>query len=160
LALLIVLGSFVPNTTTPVEAELTVVQEGNTPIATQKTVRYPLEGYVVSQGFSLFHPAVDLAAPFGSPIYPVKDGVVADISYSRFAYGNAVIIDHGNQVTSLYAHLAKIEVEKGQKVTTLTEIGKSGSTGHSTGPHLHLEIRNHGVPVNPFAVLPSPVSPI
>ena len=160
LALMVFLGSFIPNTVPPIEAELTIVGETSGPIVTQKTVQYPLENYTITQGFSLFHPGIDLAAPKGVGVFPVKDGVVEDVSYSRYAYGNAILVNHGNETSSLYAHLAKIEVEPGQKVTTLTQLGNVGATGHTTGPHLHLEIRNHGVPINPFVILPSPVSPI
>lgn len=160
MALMIVLGSFIPNSVAPVEAEVTVIGQTNTPIATQKTVQYPLEDYIFTQGFSLFHPGIDLAAPLGTPIYPVKDGVVEGVSYSKYAYGNAILVDHGDEVNSLYAHLSRISVFPGEKITTLTKLGEVGTTGHATGPHLHLEIRNHGVPINPFVILPSPVSPI
>lgn len=157
---MVVLGSFVPSNITPAVAEVTVIQEGNTPLTTEKTVQYPLEGYTITQGYTFFHPAVDLAAPKGTDVFPVKNGVVEDVSYSRFDYGLAVLVNHGNDTTSLYAHLSRISVAKGDKVTTLDTIGKSGSTGHSTGPHLHLEVRIHGLPVNPFVILPSVRSPI
>lgn len=160
LALMLVLGSFVPNSVIPVEAELTVIHEASGPMTTPKTVQYPLENYLITQGYSLFHPGIDLAAPFGTDTYPVKDGVVQDVSFSRYAYGNAVLVDHGDKINSLYAHLSKITVTPGQKITTLTKLGEIGRTGHATGPHLHLEIRKTGAPINPFVVLPSPVSPI
>jgi murein DD-endopeptidase MepM/ murein hydrolase activator NlpD len=81
-------------------------------------------------------------------------GFVEEISYSRLAYGNAVIVNHGNKITSLYAHLSKIEVEKGQEVNIETKLGEMGATGRAWGDHLHLEIRDHGYPINPFSVLP------
>ncbi|OGM02605.1 hypothetical protein A2115_01150 [Candidatus Woesebacteria bacterium GWA1_41_8] len=81
-------------------------------------------------------------------------GVVQAASYTKIGYGNAVLISHGNDMTSLYAHLSKIEVKVGDVVESSTEIGKMGATGHATGPHLHLEIRDHGVPINPLSVLP------
>lgn len=156
LALMVILGSFVPNTTPPIEAETLVIKETNAPITTQKTVQYPiLENYLATQGFSLFHPGIDMATSLGTDVYPIKEGVVEAVSFSKYAYGNAIMINHEGEVTSLYAHLSKILVTEGQKVNSLTVIGKVGSTGRSTGPHLHLEIRNHGVPVNPYAILPS-----
>jgi murein DD-endopeptidase MepM/ murein hydrolase activator NlpD len=82
------------------------------------------------------------------------DGVVAEIQHSRFAYGNAVIINHDGNLTSLYAHLSKIDVKEGQSITTLTKIGEMGATGHAFGDHLHLEIRKNGLPINPFSILP------
>lgn len=161
LALMVVLGSFVPNTTPPIEAETLVIKETNAPITTQKTVQYPILGnYLATQGFSLFHPGIDMATSLGTDIYPIKDGVVEAVSYSRYAYGNAIIVNHENEVSSLYAHLSEITVNEGQKVTTLTKIGEVGSTGRSTGPHLHLEIRNRGIPINPYVILPSSASSI
>ena len=90
----------------------------------------------------------------GDPITPIRKGKVLSISRSKFAYGNSIIVDHGEGMTSLYAHLSKIEVVEGQEVDTFDEIGKMGATGRSSGDHLHLEIRDHGVPVNPLTVLP------
>ena len=82
-------------------------------------------------------------------------GKVEAISRSRYAYGNAIIIDHGNQITSLYAHLSEIKVKKDEEVNLKTEIGKVGSTGHSSGAHLHLEIRDQQRPINPYVILPA-----
>jgi murein DD-endopeptidase MepM/ murein hydrolase activator NlpD len=73
---------------------------------------------------------------------------------ARDGYGNTVFIDHGNNLTSRYAHLSKIEVKVGDKVNMDTEIGKLGITGRTTGPHLHLEIHENGKAINPLTVLP------
>jgi murein DD-endopeptidase MepM/ murein hydrolase activator NlpD len=81
-------------------------------------------------------------------------GVIENVSYSRFAYGNAVIINHGNGITSLYAHLSIVEAEEGQEVTMDTKLGEMGATGRSFGDHLHLEVRDHGRAINPLSVLP------
>jgi murein DD-endopeptidase MepM/ murein hydrolase activator NlpD len=155
---MVVLGSFTPPSS--LEVEKTVVYENTTPITTQKSIRYPIESYTLTQGFSVFHPGVDLAAPLGTPVYPIREGVVEDVSASRYAYGNAVLVNHGDGITSLYAHLSFTSVSPGDKVTTLTKLGGVGATGHATGPHLHLEVRRDNTPINPFAVLPSPASVI
>lgn len=130
----------------------TVIQAEN-PIDTQKGIQLPLGTFELNQGFNFFHPGVDLGAEIGDPIKPVKSGVVTFAGFSYDGYGNNIIIDHGKGLTSLYAHLSKIEVKIGQNVDMNTEIGRVGVTGHSTGPHLHLEIRQNGVPLNPLTVL-------
>jgi murein DD-endopeptidase MepM/ murein hydrolase activator NlpD len=159
LTLMLVATSFLPNAKSyladdnPTEAQ---IEEVNAPLITIKTVQYPLETFAISQGFSFFHPGVDMTSAYGSPIKPIKQGIVAQAGYSVLGYGNMVYIDHGNGITSLYAHLSKILVKKGDEVNFDTVLGNVGSTGHSTGPHLHLEIRDHEKPVNPFSVLPLP----
>lgn len=157
LALMLVLGSFVPGEKVQIQPEETIIPKADVTVSTvtDRIIQYPvLEGYV-SQGYSIFHPALDLAAPKGTEVRPIKDGVIEDISKSRVGYGNAMIVDHGSGIVSLYAHLSKINVSKGDKVTVLDTIGNVGTTGHATGPHLHIEVRKNGIPINPFAVLPS-----
>jgi len=97
---------------------------------------------------------VDFDGVTGDPIHPIMDGRVEAINYSKYAYGNAVLIDHGDNITSLYAHLSKILIKPNQEVTTDTIIGEMGSTGRSSGDHLHLEIRDSGKPFNPLTALP------
>lgn len=121
---------------------------------TQKGIKYPVKTVSITQGFRTFHPGIDLDGITGDPITPIMPGRVEAIQYSRYAYGNAIIINHGNDLTSLYAHLSKILVKAGDEVSPTTVIGLMGATGHATGDHLHLEIRDHGVPINPFTVLP------
>ncbi len=118
-------------------------------------IQVPIEFTYMSQGFNTFHPGIDLAGKFGAPINPVESGTVIEAGYSPFGYGNEVVIDNGNGIESLYAHLSKIEVKKGDIVNLNSEIGLVGSTGHSTGPHLHLEIHKNGVPVNPLTLITS-----
>lgn len=108
----------------------------------------------VTQGFTRFHPGVDLAAPYGEPVRPIKPGVVVEAGFSSSGYGKVVIIDHGGGMTSLYAHLSKILVKTDQEVTSDTVIGNIGATGHASGSHLHLEIKRSGRAVNPFSILP------
>lgn len=95
------------------------------------------------------HTGIDIAGKEGDSIIAAADGVVT-LSKNMEAYGNAVIIDHGNGVVSLYAHCSELLVEKDKKVKAGDEIAKVGSTGYSTGPHLHFEIRKDGEDVDPF----------
>lgn len=155
IALIIALSSFVPvRATSDIEPEQTIISEGTIPLITQSGIQYPVENVQISQGYRFYHPGIDLDGITGDVIQPVMTGVVENISYSRFAYGNAVIVNHGNKITSLYAHLSKIEVEEGQEITIKTKLGEMGATGQSWGDHLHLEIRDHNYPINPFSVLP------
>ena len=98
------------------------------------------------------HTGLDIAAKTGTPIKVVADGTVTSAKYSG-AYGNLVKVDHGNGVETWYAHNSKMYVKAGQKVTAGDTIAAVGSTGNSTGPHLHLEIRVNGVHVNPQSYL-------
>ena len=131
----------------------TIIQAQNT-LITEKSLQMPLGEVKVNQGFSFFHPGDDLGAPVGTPVKAIKAGVVLEAGYQYDGYGNTVLIDHGMGLTSRYAHLSIVEVNVGENVTTNTEIGKVGLTGHTTGPHLHLEIRQNGIPLNPLTVLP------
>ena len=132
--------------------ELTVLSEGEIELNTQEAVQVPVENYRVSQGYRWLHPGVDLAAKTGEAVKAVANGKVILVKKDRFAYGQHVIVNHGEYET-LYAHLSKIAVKEGQEVTTDTVIGEVGSTGRSTGPHLHLEIRENGRTVNPKMLL-------
>jgi len=118
-------------------------------LETKQSVRLPVDSFIVSQGFSFFHPGIDLAAIKGSPVYPIMEGKVLLVNFGKVGYGNHVLIDHGSGLKSLYAHLAKIEVKEGETVNNDSIIGLIGSTGWSTGPHLHLQISQEGQWVNP-----------
>lgn len=98
------------------------------------------------------HTGIDIAASTGTPIHAAGDGIVLLAGYSApwGAYGNLVLIDHGNGVISLYGHQSKVAVSQGDKVKAGQVIGYVGSTGWSTGPHLHFEIRVNDQPVNPL----------
>jgi murein DD-endopeptidase MepM/ murein hydrolase activator NlpD len=93
------------------------------------------------------HEGVDMAAPDGTPIVAAGAGVVVRAGVEQ-GYGNAVLIDHGDGWLTHYGHLSVITVVSGQRVTTGQQIGNEGSTGHSTGPHLHFEV-HHGFYQNP-----------
>jgi murein DD-endopeptidase MepM/ murein hydrolase activator NlpD len=98
------------------------------------------------------HTGIDIAAPFGKPIMCADSG---EVIYSGWwdGYGKAVVIDHGRGYTTVYGHMSRILVDTGQKTGKNQVIGLVGSTGFSTGPHLHFEIRYNGKPVNPLPFL-------
>ncbi|HEX2951168.1 MAG TPA: peptidoglycan DD-metalloendopeptidase family protein [Armatimonadota bacterium] len=95
------------------------------------------------------HTGLDIAAPIGTPVFSAGGGEVI-FAGRRGGYGNAVIIDHGHGKTTLYGHMSAIMVRVGQVVSRRQQIGRVGSTGFSTGPHLHYEVRINGAPVNPL----------
>ncbi|MEO6966006.1 MAG: M23 family metallopeptidase, partial [Acidobacteriaceae bacterium] len=90
----------------------------------------------------------DIAAPQGTAIHATGDGVVATAGWGN-GYGREVLLNHGHGITTLYAHMASIAVLPGETVTPGQIIGYVGISGHSTGAHLHYEVRIHGTPVNP-----------
>jgi len=121
---------------------------------TQTNFQWPMNRFGFSQGFSLFHPGVDLTAPQGTALFPVSDGKVAWTTASPWGYGKHLLVEHDNGIKSLYAHLSYVKVSDGALVSKNTQLGEIGSTGWATGNHLHLEIYQDGTPVNPLEVLP------
>jgi murein DD-endopeptidase MepM/ murein hydrolase activator NlpD len=121
----------------------------------------PLEFSRVSSGYGMrFHPitggrkahmGVDYAAPTGTPVRTIGEGLVEFAGEQR-GYGNVIYIRHRNNQMTVYAHLSSIGVRKGQRVEQGQRIGAVGSTGASTGPHLHLEFRDNGVHVDPLSI--------
>jgi hypothetical protein len=95
------------------------------------------------------HKGIDFTAPKGTKVYSTGDGVVKKVEHARWGYGSHIVISHGYGYTTLYGHLSRINVKPGQKVTRGQLIGLVGSTGKSTGPHLHYEVAKNGVEVNP-----------
>lgn len=96
------------------------------------------------------HHGIDLAGQYGLKIYATGDGIVEAAGYNRHGYGNEVVLDHGFGYESRYAHLQEILVKPGQKVSRGDVIGTLGSSGRSTGPHLHYEIRHNNRAINPM----------
>ncbi len=105
--------------------------------------------YGVDRGKGRSHNGVDFAAPEGSAVTPMGDGVVVAVG-SDARSGNFVIVDHGNGLTTSYAHLGTHSVQRGDRVTSGTKLGPVGMTGHTTGPHVHVVARQNGKPVDPL----------
>jgi lipoprotein NlpD len=101
------------------------------------------------------HEGIDIAAPKGTPIYSAADGEVVFSGWGPTGYGKMVIIKHLHHLTTVYAHNSKILVKKGVRVKQGQTISLMGSTGRSTGPHLHFEVRNDTEPKNPIKYLPT-----
>jgi len=106
-----------------------------------------------------FHEGIDFAAAVGTPIYATGDGVVSEAEYNSGGYGNKIIINHGYSYETVYAHLSKIKVKKGQRVKRGEIIGLMGNTGKSTAPHLHYEVHKAGVPMNPIYFFFNDITP-
>lgn len=104
------------------------------------------------EGTPRHHHGVDLGAPEGTPILAAGDGIVR-FAGERGGYGNAVEIDHGNGVTTLYAHASELLVEEGSRVSRGQPIAKVGASGRATGNHLHFEVRFEDRPVHPARAL-------
>jgi murein DD-endopeptidase MepM/ murein hydrolase activator NlpD len=105
------------------------------------------------------HEGVDFSAPVGTEVFATGDGFVRGIQESRHEYGNHVAIDHGFGFVTFYAHLSKILVKNGQKITRGQVIGLVGNTGKSTSPHLHYEVRKNGRAINPINYFFNDITP-
>ena len=101
------------------------------------------------------HPGIDLAGSYGTPIYATADGTVERAGWNSGGYGNLVEIDHGRGITTRYGHMSAILVHAGDHVSRGQQIGRMGSTGRSTGNHLHYEVRIDGRAVNPIPFMKS-----
>ena len=128
-------------------------------------LRVPLRGARLTSPFGLrvhpiygtvrLHAGMDLAAPTGTPVKAAADAVVVSAA-AHGGYGLAVVLDHGGALATLYGHLSRLDVQPGDVVHRGDRIGLVGSTGASTGPHLHFEVRVSGTPVDPSPYLRSP----
>lgn len=116
-------------------------------------LRFPVEGGYISQGFRIYHPAIDIAVEVGTPVYPVSKGVVERVGFDFTGLGRIVVVNHGSGFKSLYAHLKTMEVKANQEVDEQTVIGYVGLTGRTNGPHLHLELHENGKYLNPLDFL-------
>lgn len=130
----------------------------------------PVPGATLTQGFGCtalelepiafdcpgghFHAGIDLAAPAGTGVRATADGV-ADVAFNPGGYGLRVVLDHGHGLATLYGHLSASALRGGELVEAGEEVGKIGSSGLSTGPHLHFEVRRDGRPVEPAGYLPT-----
>ena len=122
----------------------------------------PVEGKITSDfgyrkspvaGATTNHSGIDIGVPAGTPVKAIADGIIIAASGGMRGYGNGVFIDHGiingKRIVSEYGHLSKFEVKNGDKVHQGQVIAESGNTGISSGPHLHITIRENNIPVNP-----------
>ena len=127
-----------------------------------KLIAWPVKGIITLKfgesdfPYQIFHTGIDIANPNGKEGDPITTFMSGKVTYAGeifWGYGKHIIIDHGDNITSLYGHLSKIYVYPGQKVNPGDTIGLEGTSGWSTGPHLHFEIRVFGIPVNPRTFL-------
>jgi murein DD-endopeptidase MepM/ murein hydrolase activator NlpD len=142
--------------------KLDQLQDGVIAIPSDKPVRTNVE---FTSGFGVrsdpfvhgaaMHPGIDLAGSYGTPIYATADGTVLRAGWNSGGYGNLVEIDHGRGISTRYGHMSAILVAAGQHVTRGEQIGRMGSTGRSTGNHLHYEVRIDNRPVNPIPFMKS-----
>jgi murein DD-endopeptidase MepM/ murein hydrolase activator NlpD len=107
------------------------------------------------RGSAAMHPGIDLAAPLGTPVYATADGVVDRSEWNDGGYGNLIEIDHGQGIQTRYGHLSQRIAQPGQRVHRGDLIGLIGSTGRSTGSHLHYEVRVAGRAIDPIPFVPN-----
>lgn len=145
----------VPNGTKPYEVRKVTTYAGPAPVDASGAGRFmwPAGGYI-SQGYWYGHRAIDVANAVGAAVVASDSGYVTFSGWTDVGYGYLVVVEHGNGYQTYYAHLSNFFVVEGQVVTAGEIIGAMGSSGNSTGPHLHFEIRYKGYPTNPWIFLP------
>jgi len=140
------------------QQEIILALRGNREFLVMTPSIWPTEGHLTSgfgnrvnpfTGQSVLHAGLDIANRIGTPIVAPARGTVVSAGWQN-AYGNCVVLNHGNSITTRYAHMQSFSVKEGQVVNRGDVIGAVGNTGRSTGPHLHYEVRVGGVPVNPM----------
>lgn len=136
------------------EVQETTVTSAPTIFETRAGTQYPTDEIKITQGYRFYHPGIDFDGITGDEVKPIMGGVITGVDYSKVGYGNAVLVNHGSGIASLYAHLSKIDVEVNENVTIDTKIGEMGATGRAFGDHLHLEVYENGKPINPLTILP------
>jgi murein DD-endopeptidase MepM/ murein hydrolase activator NlpD len=141
--------------------KLDSISQGAIAVPSEKPVRTAAftSGYGVRsdpfRGAAAMHAGIDLAGPVGTPIYATADGTISAAGFNSGGYGNLVKIDHGRGIETRYGHLSAILVSPGQRIVRGQQIGRMGSTGRSTGSHLHYEVRIDGRAVNPIPFMKS-----
>lgn len=145
----------VPGGTKPYVPRRVTSYTGPTPANARGTGSFgwPVLG-TITQGYWWGHRAIDVGAPTGSAVLAADAGYVTFVGWTDIGYGYLIILDHDNGYSTYYAHLSQMYVSLGQAVSRGQVIGAVGSTGNSTGPHLHLELRYNGVEQNPLIYLP------
>ena len=144
----------VPGGTKPYETRRVTTYSGPVPVDSQASglFSWPAAG-VLTQGYWYGHRAIDIGAPIGSAIWASDAGYVSFAGWTDIGYGYLIVVDHQNGYETYYAHLSDIYVREGETVAMSQVIGAMGSTGNSTGPHLHFEVRVNGYPTNPLIYL-------
>lgn len=117
------------------------------------SVMWPVRGPIFTY-FSGYHPGLDISPPYGTPVVAIRGGVVTAVRLWEYSYGHHILIDHGNGISAMYAHLSSQAVSVGETVSAGEVIGRVGNTGRSTGPHLHFELYRNGAAINPLGMLP------
>jgi len=145
----------VPGGVKPYVPKVVTAYEGPVPQGAQGSgqFQWPVLGYI-TQLYWYGHRAIDIGAPTGSALHAADGGYISFAGWTDVGYGYLVVIDHSNGYKTYYAHMSNIYVYEGQAVERGQVIGAVGSTGYSTGPHLHFEVRYNGVQQNPRAYLP------
>lgn len=145
----------VPGGEKPYESKEVTTYSGPVPASAKGTGRFqwPVLG-AITQSYWYGHRAIDVSAQTGTAVIAADAGYISFAGWTNVGYGQLIIVDHGNDFVSYYAHLSKIYVAVGQAVTRGQVIGAVGNTGNSTGPHLHFEVRRHTAQQNPRAYLP------
>ncbi len=151
-----------PAPAVPAAPPMTAVAEPAGPVTRLIAFQTPVRGHAINSPFGLRrlpgeaarnHAGVDIAAPRGTGVYVAAEGSVLRTGYEPAGYGRFVEIRHPNGMTTLYGHLSRLDVASGDAVEAGARIGLVGSTGRSTGPHLHFEVRRGQRQVNPVKVM-------
>ncbi|CAN5236981.1 hypothetical protein BH10PSE1_BH10PSE1_26440 [soil metagenome] len=147
----------------PVAAPITAVAKPAGPMMRPMAFSEPVAGFAINSKFGMRrlggepgarqHKGVDIAAPQGTSVYAAAEGQVMRIGYDPAGYGNFIEMRHPNGMTTLYGHLSRVDVASGDTIALGARIGLIGSTGYSTGPHLHFEVRREGAQINPTKVM-------
>lgn len=142
---------------------ITAVATPAGPLTRPMTFEEPVRGFAINSRFGMrrlggepgvrMHKGVDIAAPTGTTVYSAAEGEIVRIGHQPSGYGNFIEMRHPNGMTTMYAHLSRIDVASRDRVQGGERIGLVGSTGYSTGPHLHFEVRRGGDQVNPARVV-------
>lgn len=128
-------------------------QEAVNATALSEPFNLPHPGYL-STKFSVWHPGIDLAVGLGTPIKPISSGVVVDTTFGFWGLGHSITIQHEQGFKSTYGHMGRIFVKSGDQIEASSIIGEVGLTGHTSGPHTHLEITKNEKYIDPETVLP------
>lgn len=147
----------------PEAPPVTAVARPAGPVSRLIAFAAPLKGYAINSAYGLRrlageaaarrHKGIDIAAPRGTSVFVACEGEVVLTGYDGGGYGRYIEVRHPNGMTTLYAHLSRIDVARGDRLGEGERIGLVGSTGRSTGPHLHFEVRRNDAQVNPTSVL-------